>query len=344
MSIQTKTKTIVLRGVCVGLLLLGYLHASAATASEREHETAAIIVGGYGSIDGDFRNIDLVTLNAYQTFSEQGYGADDIYYLAAETANIAEDVVINGRSTVSNLDYALTDWVDGRALHTLTLFIAGGGCADGGICLDEIEGEKIDGEQLDTWFDALELSHPGIHINLIIDASYAGAFITSGVVSAANRYIVTSTGSRQTTTFSRSGLVWADTLLYEFSMHTDLFDACNQTIVALAGAGARQRPLMDTNGDGSQTTDDFAIAEQYRLFPLVHPDQGESENAPLAVSLNQLTVTTPTYAFALFLAGLMVCTVCCLSCFRHVISRFVCSVIGVDRVMYEKPQSLRSSN
>ncbi|MEZ4639005.1 MAG: hypothetical protein R2856_29265 [Caldilineaceae bacterium] len=66
---------------------------------------------------------------------------------------------------------------------------------------------------MDTWLRELETAHPGVQINVIYEADYAGTFIaTPQSISGTGRVIVTSTSDTGTANMGLHGVIFGDLL------------------------------------------------------------------------------------------------------------------------------------
>lgn len=231
---------------------------------------AVILLGGrlYATDDVQ-KNIDQVTATLYQTLLNNGYSADNIYYLSTATNNPGVD----GAATLANLHYAITTWAKSRVSESqgLTLYLIDHG--DKGLFyVDETQGQRLTPAQLDEWLDRLEETAPNVAINVLIEACYSGSFIAgfnnAGSLSKAGRVIMTSTNLHNLAFASEEGAYFSDYLFTALRQGHHLFSGFWEARIAARQVSALiQDPWLDADGDGAPNElEDAAIAARRTLF------------------------------------------------------------------------------
>ena len=101
------------------------------------------------------------------------------------------------------LEAAITDWAPTLVGENrpLTIYLMDHG-RPGKLYLDKARREWVTPEQLDGWLDEVQAASPGLKINVIIEACYAGSFLArEDSIAGTDRVIVTSTAD--------NSLAWA---------------------------------------------------------------------------------------------------------------------------------------
>jgi len=239
---------------------------------------AVILLGGrlYATNDDVQDNIDHVTATLYQTLLNNGYNADNIYYLSTATnaAGVAPPGV-DAAATLANLQFAITTWAKSRVSESqgLTLYLIDHG--DKGVFyVDETQGQRLTPAQLDEWLDRLEETAPNVAINVLIEACNSGSFITgfnnAGSLSKAGRVIMTSTNLHNLAFASEQGAYFSDYLFTALRQGHHLFSGFWEArIAARQATNLIQDPWLDADGDGAPNElEDAAIAARRTLFPV----------------------------------------------------------------------------
>lgn len=230
-------------------------------------EGAVIIVAGRDQLDDMLQpNIHHVTDNVYRLFSQYGYTADSLHYLASDSnldpmqngslsAAVRE---VDGSATLANLEYAITTWAqdkvgaNGVATGALTLYLMSHGLNDN-FALDIPNGERLTPEQLDAWLDTLEDVYPDLKVNVIIDACYSGSFIDpadSVSIDESDRVVISSAGSQELAWASAEGANFSDYFLTSLRQRLSLKQAFDVASAAVLSSPNPQTPWLDDNGNG----------------------------------------------------------------------------------------------
>ena len=238
---------------------------------------AVILLGGRLYATDDVQaNIDHVTATLYQMLLNNGYNADNIYYLSTVTSASGGDTPgVDGAATLANLQFAITTWAKNRVSESrsLTLYLIDHG--DKGIFyVDETQGQRLTPAQLDEWLDQLEETAPNVAINVLIEACHSGSFITgfnnAGSLSKAGRVIMTSTNLHNLAFASEQGAYFSDYLFTALRQGHHLFSGFWEArIAARQATNLIQDPWLDADGDGAPNElEDAAIAARRTLFPV----------------------------------------------------------------------------
>jgi hypothetical protein len=242
---------------------------------------AAIIVAGRLRHNDPVQPIINATANlAYQTLLQQGFGADDIYYLNSDPAQPGVDAV----PTEENVREAIQTWARARVglEAPLWLYLADHGQVDR--FYNEI-GETITAAELDLWLSNLK-QHTGVdEINVIIDACYAGSFIDTHEsggwgaweISGHGRVVVASTSShwwayaprivpgQPTPVMYFSGGLWRALGEGQDLWHAFLVGRAEVDAGGVGGCGDYdyrcQRPWLDDTGDAWFDGEDGQLAQ-----------------------------------------------------------------------------------
>ncbi|MEM7129107.1 MAG: leucine-rich repeat domain-containing protein [Chloroflexota bacterium] len=236
-----------------------------------ETNSALILVAG-AIKDNDLvqPNIYQVTDQVRQTFINHGYTDDNIQYLTPADADHEGKANVDGESSVAALKSAITTWaaerVNGNGV--LNLYLMDHGTKDT-LYLDKRRREWVSPAEIDAWLDELEAKHPGIKVNIVIEACYAGSFIststtTTDTVSSPGRVVIASTGDNNLAWASeQGGAHFSDRFLAELNLKASLYESFREASVAASAFHPSQQAWLDADGNGTPNQDsDQAVAEQ----------------------------------------------------------------------------------
>ncbi len=217
---------------------------------------ALVLVAGQ-LYDGDHlqEKIHHVTNAVYRLFRDQGYDAEDICYLASDLnldATGDEIPDVDALATRANVANAITSWAVARIgrdrAFTLYLMDHGGNDA---FYLDGAANELLTAEDLDHWLQVLETAQPEAAVNVIMDACYAGSFITAPhKVSAPGRVVIASTGAQTRAYASEEGALFSDAFVADWGLGLSLWGSFMEAQCAVQVARPLQAPWLDDDGDG----------------------------------------------------------------------------------------------
>jgi hypothetical protein len=237
---------------------VAYTASVRALAAQNTPGALILVAGRIRSGDPLQPNIHRVSDAVYALFRNHGYPDDRILYLATESRP-----GVDALSTVDNLRFAITDWAASRIgpQRPLTVFFVDHGSHDA-VYLDSPSQQLVSPAQLDGWLSQLQALHPGVKINLIIEACKSGSFIEpTQTVSRPGRLVVTSTSSTALAWASGQGAVFSDHFVASLGQDASLASAFRAAQAAVAGTGNPQHPWIDGDGDGvANETEDMAEA------------------------------------------------------------------------------------
>ena len=221
--------------------------------SVREFEQEAtpgaliIVAGKLKSNDILQPNIHSAANRVYELFQGQGYDANRVYYLATDLSLPGVDAL----ATTANLQAALTTWRRDKvgANQPLTLYLVDHGDTDK-IYLDKPAGQWVTPTQLDSWLSQLEVAHPGLKINIIVEACQSGSFMTlPQTISKPGRVVIASTGSTNLAYASPQGAVFSDHFTTALGQGQSLYQSFQTARWATQVAFPYQTPWLDDNGN-----------------------------------------------------------------------------------------------
>jgi hypothetical protein len=193
-------------------------------------------------------NIYHVANAIYRLFQEHRYPSDRIYYLAADLGLPG----VRASATANNLQRAITEWARDKVdtNRPFTLYLVDHGSPER-LYLDNPRGEWVTSQQLNDWLTELEQARPGVKINVIIEACYAGSFIDlPQAVSKPGRVIIASTSTTESAFASDMGAVFSDHFVTALDQSQSLFSSFETARSAAQVAHWFQTPWLDDNGDG----------------------------------------------------------------------------------------------
>jgi hypothetical protein len=230
---------------------------------------AIIVAGSLGPIDGVITNIYHAGDAMYKLFHDQNYTDERIYYLAPNPNRTHVDKA----ATSANLQAAIEQWAVNLVGETgaLTLYLIDHGTRDQLIYLDKPNGQWVTPEFLDTWLTTFETAHPNAKVNVIVEACYAGAFISQPrTLSKNGRVVITSTTDGDLAwAMPAGGARFSDHLIAALGRKSSLLTAFQAGQSAARAFQPSQVAWLDANGNGlaNEPADD-AIAAQ-RGFDMI---------------------------------------------------------------------------
>lgn len=238
---------------------------------EETHQGAVILVAGR-LVDGDPRqaNVNNVADTAYTLFRNNGYHEEAIRYLAANATLPGVD----DDATTTLLRDAIVSWALDKVTpqQALTLYLIGHG-EPGRFSLNEATRNAVTVAELSDWLTQLEESIPGVPVNVIIDAPYAGSFINGDpTLSKPGRVILTATNASLRAFASQEGLHFSDHLLTALRQGHHLFGAFWETRTALftshrsLNGDMWQEPWLEADGDAIPNEVEDALQASLRSF------------------------------------------------------------------------------
>jgi hypothetical protein len=131
--------------------------------------------------------------------------------------------------------------------------------------LDELHGERIVPSDLDAWLGVLETAHPGLKVNVIVEACHSGSFIApfDGQVGKPGRVVISSTDVKNLAWATEDGAAFSDGLVTLLGQGENLESSFRRASEVVSLAHPSQRPWLDADGDGLPNQPaDFSIAAQ----------------------------------------------------------------------------------
>jgi hypothetical protein len=235
---------------------------AASTATDRG---ALILVAGRRR-DNDLQaNIYQVAAHAYRVFLNHGYTGDDIYYLATDLTQPGADAL----ATNDDLRAAITSWANARVgpARPLTLYLVDHGEYDR-FMLDDLRGEYLAPDELDGWLAEMEQQHPGLKVNVVVEACLSGSFIDlPKKVSGPGRVVIASTANHSNAYASAAGANFSDQFLDALDRNSSLYTAFQTAHWGARVASAEnQIPWLDDNGNGTPNEPSDGLEAQRRGF------------------------------------------------------------------------------
>jgi glucose/arabinose dehydrogenase len=195
----------------------------------------------------------------YQLFLQLGYSAEQIFFMAPDLQQPGADAL----TSASNLQAALTQWASEQVSpgQPLLVYLIGAS-ARNGFVLDEGRQEVLLPAQLAGWLDQLAASKADLAVTLVIDAGFAGSFLspTTGL-SRPGRAIVTATDDQHVAWTFGESLLFTDYLAAGLAQGQSLYTAFQSAAAAVHAFDPDQTPWLDADGNGlpGEATD-WAVA------------------------------------------------------------------------------------
>jgi hypothetical protein len=210
----------------------------------------AIIVTGGSQTDTNWSGIQKGAQAAYDALKFQGYSNDDIYF----TSPVTFTTGIDGTSTLSNLNYAITSWANNSSAQDVVLYMIGNGDSET-FHINSTEALFANNDSsnydLDTWLDTLQGTITG-KVTVIYDASLSGGFITAlAPPSGKERILISSTGSNGSACFLSDGDISFSRYFWTRILNgANVRDAFFHAQDALSISCGQQVAQIDDNGNG----------------------------------------------------------------------------------------------
>lgn len=207
-----------------------------------------IVAGRLKTADPLQTHIHNVTGRVNSLFLAHGYTPDRIYYLATDLSLPGADSL----ASADNLEAAITQWAADKVGpdRPLTLYLVDHGDYNR-FYLDAPRGETVVPAQIDGWLRELETAHPGVEVNIIIEACYSGGFIgLPPKLSRAGRVVIASTSDQYIAFASSSGAIFSDHFLGALSGGESLYGAFRSADWAVRTVYPDQAPWLDDDGNG----------------------------------------------------------------------------------------------
>lgn len=208
------------------------------------------------------RTAIIVVADTESGLSEQLHGTADrlyryflrthshLHYIASDSernpiGGLDSPSDVNDEPSLENLEWAISDWtanhLEGEARLTIVLI----GDDGESFSLND-SGEILTVELLDQWFSDLESRHPNIMINLVVESSQAGAFLS---LSAPNRTLILATDNTAAHA-SPNGTHFIDHWFTGIDQAMNWSSAYRFAQSSTTTVYPNQQPLLDANGNG----------------------------------------------------------------------------------------------
>jgi hypothetical protein len=238
-----------------------------------------IVAGRIRENDSVQDNIYDVAEEVYALFQEHGYPTDRIYYLAPDAGRARVDALVG----VDTLRQAITAWALERVGpdRPLTLYLVDHGDRDR-LYLDNPRGQILTPADLDSWLAVVEAAHPGVRVNVIIEACHSGSFLAAPeAISKPGRVIITSTNADTDARADVTGAYFSNAFLATLGGGSSLYTSFAVASHSVQEAWHRlQVPWLDDNGNGIPNDDTDGQEAQQRGFTFVGTLDGEHDDAP----------------------------------------------------------------
>lgn len=224
-------------------------HISVQALAAEAMPGAVIIVAGRDRVNDPLQpNIHYAAEQFYQAFQAYGYPAERIYYLATNPALPG----YSAPATAANLQAAITTWAAARVgpERPFTLYMIDHG-KQNELYLDGPAGQTVSPAQVDAWLSELETAHPGLKVNVIVEACHSGSFIRlPQTVSKPGRVVISSTGVGNLAYSSAQGAIFSDHFTVALYQGQSLYQSFENARWATQAAYPHQTPWLDDDGDG----------------------------------------------------------------------------------------------
>lgn len=227
---------------------------------------AVILVGGrYRTSDNLQPNINRVINDVHALFLAKGYTEADIEVITADSKDVAG---WDRSATVANLRWAITNWAVSKVGpdRALTLYLMDHGDRNA-FFLDNPYNEVLTPTQLGQWLTQLENTVPGVKINVVIEACYAGSFMEGNdSISHPGRLVITSTSADNSAYASSSGANFSDRFLVGLWQNKDVFVSFAEARASVQRTSSIQDPWLDADGNSTPNEIDDMLSARERGF------------------------------------------------------------------------------
>jgi len=222
----------------------------------------AIILAGGGMRDNLWDAIQMNTVFAYRALTYQGYTKETIAYLSPnlqlDLDNNGEPDDVDGAATLTNLEYAITQWATDA--ESLVVYLVDHGDED----TFRMNGEEIlSAGSLGMWLDLLQDAMSG-RVIVIYDACRSGSFLADLVPAPAKeRLVVASADTDENAYFITQGAISFSSYFWTQVFNgSDIREAFEVAEAALGYVTDFQHPLIDVNGNGIENEpEDYTLAQ-----------------------------------------------------------------------------------
>jgi len=140
--------------------------------------------------------------------------------------------------------------------------------------LREPNDEWITPDELDDWLEELEDEIPGVVINVIIESSNSGSFITGREsISRPGRMIITSASAEGQAYSTHEGAIFSDFFLEALADGGTIYHSYVIGHGAATQSRPWQSPILDANGNSIPNEDTDYVLASMRGLPYAQPDE-----------------------------------------------------------------------
>jgi len=240
-------------------------------------EPGAVVILASRLEDGDPQqaNIDNVANEFHDIVTKRGYLPNQIKFLTSKAQPRSKSSDTRVPPSKDELRDAITEWAVAhvRDNRPFTLYIISHGDKDRNRLyidkqIDKQNEEWITPNELDGWLKELEDKVPSAQINVIIESSNAGSFITGEEsISKSGRMIITSAGEDNQAYSSKKGAIFSDFFLDALDDGSTVFHSYTTGRWAARQTRPWQSPSVDANGNGIiNEQDDYILASRRGLL------------------------------------------------------------------------------
>jgi len=246
-----------------------------------EVQPIAIIVAGTRGISGTQQTkIDAAADMAYRTLLSVGVPKANVHYLGSDPQRDVDGNKqiddISGQISLESVSDAIQVWTHARNLTSgvpLYLYFVGPSMPDGLFVGGTTMSQTLTSEMLSSWLSGLEYTAGLSSTTIIVDASFAGSFITatdalSDTLSAPGRVIVTSSSSTGNAYSSADGMRFSEMFWTAMGQSQSVKTAFDRARQALNVVGLAQMPWLDDNADQQVDSSDGRVAYGRGLMTL----------------------------------------------------------------------------
>jgi len=229
---------------------------------------ALIVAGRKSAEDTLWPTTDYLADNAYSTLRYRGFSKENLLYLNPEP-----DQDVDGNGLLDDIDAeatlqatadAITNGLAG-ADQVFIYLVDHGGNSSGNGYFRLNSGETVTAEQLDIWLDSLQDTY-SMKVTVLLDFCYAGSFLNELTYGGtAPRIVVAACNDSQPSYFVAGGLVSFSGAFFSGVLLG--YDVMQSFTLAQSAMSTYQAAQLDDDGDGTYSTNDWAVATETYIGP-----------------------------------------------------------------------------
>jgi subtilisin-like proprotein convertase family protein len=208
-------------------------------------EKVVILAGGPETSPNWF-DIDRLGKLAYSTFSSRLFGPEDIFYLSPSQPVIVHGQdVFDATSTLSNLQFAISNWADGA--FELSVYLVGES-TNGMLQVNDTE--TLFPTDLRQWLNDFQTG--GQHVNVVMEFSGSGDYLPVLTPLAGEPRIVVGTSPFLRESVLALGISFSDFLYSDIAAGQTWGQSIRDARIKArqASGNVRQKVVLDDNGNG----------------------------------------------------------------------------------------------